>query len=146
MSEDSHRTLDLIVGIPFIVVGICGILIDVVWLISWGGGWPTSAIIFPAGLIVGFACCWFGYRVVFNQQSPISRKLARAARTLLLVLVIIVIGLALKCRQLTSTELPCQSLGLAFQTETPPGGFRLETRAPKRRSSKFGAIADSGAF
>jgi hypothetical protein len=93
MSEDSHRTLDLIVGIPFIVVGICGILIDVVWLISWGGGWPTSTIIFPAGLIVGFACCWFGHRVVFNQQSPISDKLARAAQTLFLVLVIIVFGI-----------------------------------------------------
>jgi hypothetical protein len=68
MRRSVHRTIDIIVGVPFLLVGTCGILIDVASLIYYAKPRPNehATITFPMGLIIGAPFFWFGFRLVFR--------------------------------------------------------------------------------
>jgi hypothetical protein len=77
-----HRVADIIIGIPFLLVGACGLLLDLISLIFNIKGWgpnshPTSTI--PMGTILGFPLVWFGHRLVFRSSrvKPIAADTSR---------------------------------------------------------------------
>jgi hypothetical protein len=71
MRRSVHRTIDIIVGVPFLLVGACGILIDVASLIYYAKPRPNehATITFPMGMIIGAPFLWFGFRLVFRRGA-----------------------------------------------------------------------------
>src|SRR5258708_37195811 len=64
-----HRTFDLVIGIPFLLLGACTIGFD---LLTWIGAArnlnPNFRPIttFPAGTIIGIPLFWIGHQLVFR--------------------------------------------------------------------------------
>jgi len=75
MRRSAHRVIDIIVGIPFLVLGACGIVIDIASLVYYATPRPNehSTVTFPAGMIFGIPFFWFGCHLVFRRgNKPIA--------------------------------------------------------------------------
>lgn len=75
MRRSARRAIDIIVGIPFLLLGACRIAIDIASLVCYAAPRPNehSTITFPAGMIFGIPFFWFGCHLVFRPgNKPIA--------------------------------------------------------------------------
>jgi hypothetical protein len=67
-----HRSLDLMFGIPFFLLGLCAIGVDIwTWIGAARNQDPNLRVIttFPAGMAIGVPFFWFGCHLVFRTSG-----------------------------------------------------------------------------
>ncbi len=75
MRQSAHRTLDLMCGIPLLLMGASGVAIDVLTSIGVALNHNPNIIIvstFPFGTIQGYPFCWLGWHFVFRTPFPLA--------------------------------------------------------------------------
>jgi hypothetical protein len=81
----THRIIDLLIGIPLLLLGIFAVAVDVLlWIRAAPNPNPigTSIVFFPMGTVCGFPFWWFGFHLTFRTSwlALVDRGLTRLFR------------------------------------------------------------------